>query len=103
SIRIPRPDRTVSIGVPNACNDCHREETARWAAERVEEWYGPVTDTVGFQRFAEEFHADDVDAAGAAEGLVRIARDTAQLDLVRASALARLADRPGRDALDAAT
>ena len=24
SFRIPRPDLTLSIGAPNACNDCHK-------------------------------------------------------------------------------
>jgi len=43
SIRIPRPDLTVKIGTPNACNNCHNkpDETAEWAAEKVVEWYGP--------------------------------------------------------------
>ena len=43
SIRVPRPDLTVSIGTPNVCNRCHDEpdETAQWAADKVVEWYGP--------------------------------------------------------------
>lgn len=41
SFQLPRPDLTVKLGVPNACNCCHEEETAEWAAEWVEEWYGP--------------------------------------------------------------
>jgi tetratricopeptide (TPR) repeat protein len=39
SFRIPRPDLSVSLGTPNACNDCHRTEGAQWAAERVREWF----------------------------------------------------------------
>ncbi|WP_425395527.1 multiheme c-type cytochrome [Aeoliella sp.] len=43
SIRVPRPDLTVSIGTPNVCNRCHdkAEETPEWAAAKVVEWYGP--------------------------------------------------------------
>ncbi|QDU58201.1 cytochrome c3 family protein [Aeoliella mucimassa] len=43
SIRVPRPDLTVSLGTPNACNRCHTkvEESAQWAADKVLEWYGP--------------------------------------------------------------
>ncbi len=43
SLRVPRPDLTVSIGIHNACNDCHtkQEETPQWAAEKIVEWYGP--------------------------------------------------------------
>lgn len=43
SFRIPRPDQTVAVGTPNACNGCHTEpeESPQWAADKVEEWYGP--------------------------------------------------------------
>lgn len=44
SIRIPRPQLTVDLGIPNACNGCHHDEkkgeTALWAAETVRQWYG---------------------------------------------------------------
>ena len=39
SIRIPRPDLTVTIGTPNACNQCHTDHPAEWAAKAVAEWY----------------------------------------------------------------
>src|SRR5262249_35174951 len=32
SLRVPRPDLSVALGVPNACNNCHRERDSRWAA-----------------------------------------------------------------------
>ena len=41
SLRIPRPDLSVELGTPNACNDCHRDKTAAWAADTVARWYGP--------------------------------------------------------------
>src|SRR5690606_7931889 len=43
SLRVPRPDLSVLLGTPNACNDCHTKstETSEWAAEKVREWYGP--------------------------------------------------------------
>ncbi len=42
SLRIPRPDLSVQLGTPNACNDCHQkpEESAQWAADAVRQWYG---------------------------------------------------------------
>ena len=43
SIRIPRPDLTVELGTPNACNLCHNDvrngETPEWAAQQCEDWY----------------------------------------------------------------
>jgi len=44
SLRVPRPDLTVSLKIPNACNGCHQDqakgETPEWAAAQVEKWYG---------------------------------------------------------------
>ncbi len=40
SFRIPRPDLTISIGTPNACNDCHTDKTAGWSQGFIEKWYG---------------------------------------------------------------
>ena len=35
SFRIPRPDLSVLLGTPNACNDCHQDKSAEWAAAEV--------------------------------------------------------------------
>jgi len=40
SFRIPRPDLTVATDSPNACNGCHTDETADWAAAAAENWFG---------------------------------------------------------------
>ncbi len=31
SLRVPRPDQSVALGVPNACNGCHVERKPAWA------------------------------------------------------------------------
>ncbi len=41
SLRIPRPDLSLELGTPNACNDCHDDRSFDWAADKVAEWYGP--------------------------------------------------------------
>src|SRR3954469_5825250 len=41
SLRIPRPDLSAKLGTPNACNDCHSDKSAEWAAAAVERWHGP--------------------------------------------------------------
>ena len=41
SMRIPRPDLSVKLGTPNACNYCHVDKSAQWAAEAVDRWFGP--------------------------------------------------------------
>ncbi len=40
SFRVPRPDLSVKYDVPNACNKCHTDQSAQWAAGWVNERYG---------------------------------------------------------------
>ncbi len=85
SFRIPRPDLTVRIGTPNACNGCHDKQTPQWAADRVAQWYGPRQPQDA--HFGEVFAAAWSGAPGALSGLDRLAGDRAQPAIVRASAL----------------
>ncbi len=36
----PDPLMTQELGIPNACQRCHTEETTEWAIEWSEKWYG---------------------------------------------------------------
>lgn len=38
SMRIPRPDLSVVMGVPNACNQCHEDQDAQWALDATRAW-----------------------------------------------------------------
>lgn len=40
SLRIPRPDLSMTLGTPNACLQCHKKQTAQWAANEVKKRYG---------------------------------------------------------------
>ncbi len=100
SIRVPRPDRTISMGVPNACSDCHRDRTAQWAADEIRK--RSQKQPAGFQTFAEAFHGAESGDPGSRQALAGIAADTSLPAMVRASALARLATSPTRDSVDAA-
>jgi predicted CXXCH cytochrome family protein len=88
SMRIPRPDLSAKFGMPNACNNCHANKTAQWAATAVAQWAGKTP--VGYQRFAEAFAAGSSGALEARRGLLAILDDRDQPPIVRASALARL-------------
>jgi tetratricopeptide (TPR) repeat protein len=89
SFRVPRPDRTVSLGVPNACTAaCHRNEGAAWAAREIER--RTTRAPGGFQQFAEAFAAADRGKRDVMRELRVIAADRGQPALVRASALDRL-------------
>jgi tetratricopeptide (TPR) repeat protein len=89
SMRILRPDLSVKLGTPNACNGCHAKQTAQWAAEVIARWTGRPPG--GYQRFAEAFAANargNPQARGALLGLID---DSEQPAIVRASAIARFA------------
>lgn len=40
SFSIPDPLLTRDLGIPNACNKCHADQTTDWAIEAVDKWYG---------------------------------------------------------------
>ncbi len=87
SFRIPRPDRTVTIGTPNACNSCHEDRDAQWATDTVLDWYPQRKP--GYQTFAETFSMADQGNPAAVGLLLDLVEDPAQPPLVRASAIAR--------------
>jgi predicted CXXCH cytochrome family protein len=91
SLRIPRPDLSVKLGTPNACNDCHADKSADWAAAAVERWHGP--NRKGFQNYAESFHAARSDQADAGKLLAVVAADKNTPAIARATALTELAPR----------
>lgn len=40
---IPDPRLTLELGIPNACNRCHTNQTADWSLAAITKWYGPRT------------------------------------------------------------
>ncbi len=97
SLRVPRPDLSVQLGTPNACNGCHQDKDAAWAAAAVAGWFpDPVNRK---PHFGEALHAADIGAPDAASRLLALAGDSNQPGIARATALERLHDRPSRDAL----
>jgi predicted CXXCH cytochrome family protein len=100
SMRIPRPDLSITTGVPNACNGCHSGKSARWAAEQIKSWYPQPNP--GFQSFAAAFSADDSGDSTAERMLADVANEPSSPWIVRASALGRLARYAGEISLAAA-
>ena len=99
SMRIPRPDRSVALGTPNACTGCHPKEGAKWAADAVARWYPQRKP--GFQTWAEAFAAGDAGAPGAQAALAAGVNDPSLPAIARASAIPRLVRHPGRATLPA--
>ena len=85
SIRVPRPDLTVSIGTPNACNQCHTDRSAEWAAKAVATWYPN-----GRQKqphYGTALHAGRTGAVDAERQLDQLIQDKDQPAIARASGL----------------
>ena len=76
SLRVPRPDESVTLGVPNACNSCHTDRDAKWAATVVRDWLG--RDAAGYQSFASVFRAAESGEPSALDRLAGVAADMAQ-------------------------
>ncbi|MDU1490621.1 MULTISPECIES: tetratricopeptide repeat protein [Bradyrhizobium] len=94
AFRVPRPDQSVALGTANACNDCHRDQSAQWAAAAIERWYG--ADRKGFQSYGPIFHAARINRTDAAALLSELASDRRAPAVARASALGELASRMTR-------
>ena len=88
SFRIPRPDLSIQFETPNGCNDCHRDKSAEWAAEKVAGWFGPQRH--GYQTYAGAFRAAWTEKPDVQALLTAVASASDVPALARASALAEL-------------
>ena len=100
SFRIPRPDLSVKLGTPNACNDCHADKSPEWTASAIERWHGP--NRKGFQNYAAGLRAAWTGQADAATLLAEIAADRQAPAIARASALTELGSRVSPSNIDLA-
>ncbi len=89
SLRIPRPDLSARLGMPNACNNCHTKQNARMGSGRNRK-----VDRQGAQELPElrarrctQVRAGGPGARGA---LLTVIDDKAQPAIARASAIDRL-------------
>ncbi|MDO3388480.1 multiheme c-type cytochrome [Gilvimarinus sp. SDUM040013] len=98
AFKVPRPDLTQSVGAPNACNGCHEDKAPAWAEQAIREWH-PDSLYMGSEHFAQAFHKAAAGAADAGQELTKIAQNPQYPDIIRASALQRMAQTPGRNAI----
>ncbi|MEO0475716.1 MAG: tetratricopeptide repeat protein [Planctomycetota bacterium] len=96
SFRIPRPDLSLELGTPNACNQCHTEQSVEWAAENAAFWWGvPIDEKPNVGRV---FHAARQNTAQTDTELLELLRDTEQPPIVRGTAVIYLSRYPTRAA-----
>ncbi|GAA4845685.1 multiheme c-type cytochrome [Algivirga pacifica] len=95
SFRIPRPDLSADYDTPNACNDCHSEKTAQWAAKQVEEWHGKERPYHYSEALAKGRNATE----DALPALIDLVRRKDQPAIARATAIYYLSSMPQEEAI----
>jgi len=89
SFRIPRPDLSVTLGVPNACNKCHTDKSGEWAAKVLQQHFGkPKSDR--YAVYAKATAAGRQGSLKAEELLLNLIMDNSQSEIARASAVTLL-------------
>jgi Tfp pilus assembly protein PilF len=97
SFRIPRPDLSLEIGAPNACNRCHVDKNSQWSVDSLLKWYG--------QR--RRHHYGTILEAGrrrnpeVTSDLARLADDRLYPTIVRATSLLLLTSFAGKECKEA--
>ena len=92
SLRVPRPDLSESLGVPNSCSQsgCHDDQTIEWAVEAYTNWYGEARKP----HYGEVLAAARAGKPEAQDGLIALVEDPLNAPIVRATALRALAAYP---------
>ena len=98
SIRVPRPDLSMSLGTPNACNQCHSDQSYEWAQDAVIKWYGPGRRQE--THYGEALHAGHNQMPGADQPLAKLAADPTSPGIARATAVSLLRDYPTRESFE---
>jgi predicted CXXCH cytochrome family protein len=95
SIRIPRPDLTRDLGVPNACSKsgCHADKPLTWVTAAFDKWYG----TARKPHYGTVFAAGRKGSPAAKADLLRLEGDVLSPTVVRATALSLLGGYRGDD------
>ena len=98
SLRVPRPDLSDKLGSPNACNACHTDKAAAWAAKAVQDWY--PDSRYREPHFGEVLQAARRNSPQASERLLALASDRKQAGIVRATAVDELREHARPDQLE---
>ena len=97
--RVPRPDLSSKLDVPNACTSCHADRSVAWAATAIETWYG--SDRRREPNFGTALHAGRRAVLGAGNALAAVIADPAQPAIARATALTLLPGDASPRSIDA--
>ncbi|MDP5069412.1 MAG: ammonia-forming cytochrome c nitrite reductase subunit c552 [Congregibacter sp.] len=100
SMRIPRPDLSVMIGTPNACTQCHTEQSPQWALDAVREWGSDFANSSNHPAVA--MAALERGDTRGVPTLLTLAKDSSAAPIWRATALERVSATGEQQALEIA-
>ena len=95
--RAPRPDLSVKYGTPNACNNCHNDKSAQWAADAITKWFGPERK----YHFAEDLIPGSKLDGNSEAHLIKILGDTSVPDIIKATVANYLGSIPTQNSFQA--
>jgi len=91
SFRLPRPDLTLTMDTPNACDRCHVDKPTQWSVDAMAKWYGQTWRP----HYGQILQSGRDQKPEAAADLASLAADRLYPTIVRATALAELAPYGG--------
>lgn len=80
--RAPRPDLSVSYGMPNACSNCHKDKSNKSLADAVVKWYGPKRK----YHFSEDLIPGSKLDNNSERHLIKLINDKTVPDIIKATA-----------------
>jgi predicted CXXCH cytochrome family protein len=91
SLRIPRPELSVTYDVPNACNTCHADKDANWAVQALQA-AGRINSGAALQHWSGRLAAATAGMADpqSAEILMQLTVDESVPAIIRGTAAGRL-------------
>lgn len=95
SLRIPRPDLNHKTSSPDACTTCHADQTPRWAATNIKDWFGEEASLK--PHYGEVFNDVMKNEPGAEARLKRLIHDDELPEIIRASGFTLLSNYPSED------
>jgi predicted CXXCH cytochrome family protein len=94
SFRVPRPDQSVHYGTSNACNSCHKDKDAKWAATKVNMWYGATR----AYHFSDDLLPGSLGNEVALKHLINLLNNDSVPEIVKATAIDYVQQNPSEEA-----
>jgi predicted CXXCH cytochrome family protein len=96
SFRIPEPQLTSELGIPNACQRCHTDRNATWAVETLQMWFPQERPDLSTARL---LAATRHSLPTTLSQIVSLASDPARSSIIRSTAILESSRFPSQETL----